>query len=324
MWVNVLLFILGLVLLVKGGDWFVDGASGIAKRLKISEIIIGATVVAIGTTLPEVMVSATAAFSGNGGIAYGNAIGSVICNTALIAAITITFMPGLVDRKSMILAVSFFFFTATLYALVAVFYQEFTRVFGIILLLVFVAYMVTLIVGAKRNPALIPPEEEEDKPKKELPLFLEIILLIVGAALIAVGAHLLVSNGTVIAEELGVSQAVIALTVVALGTSLPELVTAITALVKGHSSLSIGNVIGANLFNLVLVSGIAMTVNPFTLPAGREIAGINSSLLIDIPVMFAVMLIMTVPPMITGKLKRWQGISLLVIYAAFITFQFVF
>lgn len=323
MWLNVLLFLLGLVLLVKGGDWFVDGASGIAKRIKMSEIIIGATVVSIGTTLPEAMVSATAAFSGNSGIAYGNAIGSIICNTALVAAITITFMPDNVDRKSLVLAVSFFFVTAAFYAVVAIFFQEFTRVVGIILLVIFVAYMITLVFSSKKNPHLLPPEEEE-KPKKELPLFLEIIFLILGAALIVIGANLLVDNGTIIAQEIGISDAVIALTVVALGTSLPELVTAITALVKGHSSLSIGNVIGANLFNLVLVSGLAITISPFALPAGKTIAGINSSLIIDIPVMLSVMLIMTIPPIVTGKTKRWQGILLLLFYAAFIAFQFVF
>ena len=324
MWVSVILFIIGLVLLVKGGDWFVDGASGIAKKMKMSEIVIGATVVSIGTTLPEVMVSATAAFSGNGGIAYGNAIGSIICNTALIAAITITFMPGKVDRKSLILAVAFFFVTAAAYALVAVFYQKFTRIFGVILLSVFVVYIVTLLIRSKKDPQIVAPEEEEDKPQKQHGLLFLIAILVVGAALIALGAHLLVKHGTIIAEGLGVSQAVIALTIVALGTSLPELVTAITSIVKGHSSLSVGNVIGANFFNLVLVSGMAMTVKPFDLPAGRTIAEINSSLLIDLPVMFAVMLLMTLPPMITGKLKRWQGITLLCVYAAFITFQFVF
>ena len=327
MFVAILLFLLGLVMLIKGGDWFVDGASGIAKRLKMSEIIIGATVVSIGTTLPEIMVSATGAVSGHGEIAYGNAIGSVICNTALISALTMAIRPSVVDKHGFTLAAAFFFVAAAFYAVVAVFYQRFSRVVGIILLVIFAAYMAALIFQAKRHPAPAPVEPEKtetEKTKKSMPLWLEIVLLVIGAALIAVGAKLLVDNGTIIAKELGVAESVIALTVVALGTSLPELVTAITALIKGHSALSIGNIIGANLFNVVLVAGISITLSPFALPASKTVAGINSSLVVDIPVMFAVMLVMAIPPMINGKLRRWQGITLLAVYAAFVAFQFAY
>ena len=328
MFVAILLFLLGLIMLIKGGDWFVDGASGIAKRLKMSEIIIGATVVSIGTTLPEVMVSATGAVTGHGEIAYGNALGSIICNTALIAALTMAIRPSVVDKHGFTLAALFFFVAAAFYSLIAVFFQKFTRIVGLILLVIFIAYMTALIVQAKRHPAVAPLEPEpgdgSEKTKKTKPVWLEIVLLIIGAALIAVGAKLLVDNGTIIAKEAGVAESVIALTIVALGTSLPELVTAITALVKGHSALSIGNIVGANLFNIVLVAGLSITLSPFALPASKTIAGVNSSLVVDIPVMFAVMLVMAVPPMINGKLKRWQGISLLAIYAAFVAFQFVY
>ena len=129
-------------------------------------------------------------------------------------------------------------------------------------------------------------------------------------------------NGTLIASALGVPESVIALTFVALGTSLPELVTAITSLAKGHSALSLGNVIGANLFNLVLVSGLATALAPFSIPAGKMIAGMNASLVVDIPVMFAVMALLTLPALRRGRLFRWQGVTLLCIYAAFCLFQF--
>lgn len=141
--------------------------------------------------------------------------------------------------------------------------------------------------------------------------------------LIAIGADLLVNNGTLIAQGLGVPEAVIALTFVALGTSLPELVTAVTALVKGHSDLSLGNVIGANLFNLVLVSGVSSALSPFQIPVSRTIAGMNASLVVDIPMMLLVMLIMCIPAMCKEKLYRAQGILLLCIYAGFCVFQFV-
>ena len=329
----VLLFILGLLCLIKGGDWFVDGASGIAKRFEISEILIGATVVSIGTTLPEVMVSATGAIEGHGDIAYGNALGSIICNTALISALTMAIRPSAVDKRGFSIATAFFFGAAAIYTVFAVTLKDFPRYLGIILLAIFAVYMTILIVQAKRHPEIEPLKATEDdnanndgqaKPEKERKLWLEILLLVIGAALIAVGAKLLVDNGTELARIMGVSEAVIALTFVALGTSLPELVTAVTALIKGHSALSIGNIIGANLFNIVLVMGVAVTLSPFSLPDSSMLFGINSSLLIDVPLMIAVMLIMAIPPLITGKLKRWQGITLLILYAAFITFKFVY
>ena len=150
-----------------------------------------------------------------------------------------------------------------------------------------------------------------------------LLLLAIGAVVIAVGANLLVNNGTFIAETLGVPKSVIALTFVALGTSLPELVTAITSLVKGHGSLSLGNVIGANLFNLVLVCGTSVTLKPFSIPQEATFLGINSSLILDLPLMFLVMLLMTVPALIRGRLYRIQGILLLIIYFAFCGIQFM-
>lgn len=166
-------------------------------------------------------------------------------------------------------------------------------------------------------------EEEDEGEKKEKPLWQELLLLVIGAAVIAVGADLLVDHGTIIAKELGVPETVIALTFVALGTSLPELVTTITSLKKGHASLGIGNVIGANIFNLVLVSGASVALAPFTVPVGNMIFGINSSLVLDIPLMVTVMLLLTIPALASKKLGRWQGITLLCIYAAFCVLQFV-
>lgn len=376
MFVYILLFCVGLVLLIKGGDWFVDGATAIAHRFRIPEIIIGATVVAIGTTLPEVMVSATGAVTGHGEIAYGNAIGSIICNTALVSAITMALRPGKIDKRSLKTPVIFFFVSAVFYTCVAYFAGEFARWVGIILLCVFIAYMVLTVLSvvkqkksekaaflettdARESNALAPIiiwlavillggalvtflsdevtgivllcvaviyaviELINQKTSNKSSVIKEITFLVVGAVIIAIGADLLVDYGTLIAESIGVPETVIALTFVALGTSLPELVTAITSLAKGHGALSLGNVIGANLFNLVLVSGVAITLSPFSVPMSSTLFGINTSLVIDIPVMLGVMAIMVIPPLIKGKLSRWQGISLLCIYAAFCVLQFV-
>ena len=318
MFVPVLLFIVGLLFLIKGGDWFVDGASALARRFHLPELLIGATVVSIGTTLPEVMVSTMSAVSGHGEIAYGNAIGSVICNAALIAAITIAVRPGKVDPKTLKTPVLFFFAAAAIYCIAAYGFGKFTRPMGILMLTMFVAYMVVNVMQMKNSPTEVQTAEEE-----LMPLPKTLILLVVGAVAIAIGANLLVDNGTLIAQSLGVPESVIALTFVALGTSLPELVTAITSLIKGHSDLSVGNVVGANVFNLVLVSGVSVTLAPFTIPQSNTLFGINSSLVLDLPVMLLVMLIMTMPALAKGRMNRAQGIILLAIYAAFCVIQFV-
>ena len=387
MWINILLFAVGLVMLIKGGDWFVDGAAGIARRFHLPELLIGATVVSIGTTLPEVMVSAQGAMAGSGSMAYGNAIGSIICNTALIAALTITIKPAKTERKALVLPITFFFASAAFYVFVAYFFGEFARWVGIVLLCIFVDYMISVVIQMKKGPAneidgivdeskvQDTAEEEEVKEfslirllieaavvlvgggimiyrggifrwiglamivvffvyadislirkisnKPPLAMLNEIFYMIIGAAVIAGGANMLVDSGTAIASDFGVPETVIALTFVALGTSLPELVTAITSLVKGHGALSLGNIIGANLFNLVLVSGVATTISPFAVPAESQIMGLPASFVLDIPVMLGVMLLLTVPTLIGKKLYRAQGIALLCIYAAFCTLQFV-
>ena len=165
MLIPVLLFIVGLLCLIKGGDWFVDGATGIARRFHVPELLIGATVVSIGTTLPEVMVSTTSAFTGHGEIAYGNAIGSIICNASLIAAITIAVKPGKVDPKSLRTPVLFFFVAAAFYAGVAYTTGYFSRPVGLILLAMFVAYIICNVMAMKNAPA---PEEEEEPEEQTI------------------------------------------------------------------------------------------------------------------------------------------------------------
>ena len=322
MFLSVILFAIGLVLLIYGGDWFVDGATGIAKRFRLPDIVVGATVVSIGTTLPEVMVSTTGALQGSGAMAYGNAIGSIICNTALIAAISITCNPGPVNVQSMKTPAVFFYLASAIYCLAAYGMGTFPRWLGFIMLAVFAVYMFLTVRNGLRNPDAAAEEAEEAKEKA---LWQELLLLVGGAAIIAVGADLLVEHGQIIAIELGVPETVVALLFVALGTSLPELVTTITSLRKGRASLGVGNVIGANVFNLVLVSGVAVSLAPFDVPVENTLlnTGLNLSLVFDIPVMLVVMSLMIFPALMNRKLSRWQGLTLLGIYAAFVVLQFV-
>ena len=320
---SLVLFAVGVVLLIKGGDWFVDSAVGIAKRFRVPEIIIGATVVSIGTTLPEVMVSVTAAVNHNGAIAYGNAIGSIICNTALIAALTIAIRPAPVEKKTLGAPVLFFFASVVIYMIAAYIFGRFDRWLGIVMLLVFVAYMSITIYKGFKNPvaALGGEEEQAEAEEKSSSLVKNVIVLIISAALIAVGADMLEGSSVSLATMAGIPTEVVGVTIVALCTSLPELVTAVTALLKGHGALSLGNIIGANIFNLVLVSGAAVTISPFAIPEGSKLLGYNSSQILEIPLMVAVMALMTLPALFKGKLRRWQGLTLLVIYAAFVVLQ---
>ena len=313
MFITVLLFLFGLALLIKGGDWFVDAASSLAHRFHMPELLIGATVVSLGTTLPEVMVSAQGAMVGSGSIAFGNAVGSVICNTSLIAAITLVVNPAKADRKTLILPSAAFFIAAAFYCFNAYVFGGFSRLSGVILLAMFALYMVLTVLQMKRTPT--DPQTNSETPEGSLGR--DVLMLVVGAVVIAIGANLLVDNAKIIAAALSVPESVIALTLVALGTSLPELVTAITSLIKGCGALSLGNIIGANLFNLVLVSGTAITINPFDLTSASA-----TSLTVDIPLMLVVMLIMTLPALIRQKLSRWQGVVLLCAYVAYCVFQF--
>ena len=313
------LFAVGLVLLIKGGDWFVDSATGIAKRFRVPEIIIGATVVSIGTTLPEVMVSATAAVNKNGAIAYGNAIGSIICNTALIAAITIAIRPAPVNRKAITMPVLFFFVSAAIYLVAAYVFQSFDQWLGIVMLCVFALYMTLTIRQGFKNP--VAAEEHEEESSEGGSLLTDVLVLAASAGLIAIGADMLEGSSVSLAGMAGIPTEVVGVTIVALCTSLPELVTAITALAKGHGALSLGNIIGANIFNLVLVSGVAVTISPFPVPEGSQILGQNASLVMELPLMVGVMALMTLPALLKKKLFRWQGGVLLGIYAAFVVTQ---
>ncbi len=311
----VLLFCLGLILLIKGGDWFVDGAQSIAHRFHMPELLIGATVVSIGTTLPEVMVSAQGAMLGNGAIAFGNAVGSIICNTSLIAAITLVVNPAPVNRKTFLLPTAAFFIAAAYYCFNAYAYGAFSLHSGFTLLAMFLVYMAVTVIQMKRSPEPAPAGGTE---VTNTPLYTDLVKLVGGALVIAVGARLLVDNATILATALGVPESVIALTLVALGTSLPELVTAITSLIKGHGALSLGNIIGANLFNLVLVSGVATVINPFDLSSASA-----TSMVVDIPLMLVVMLLLTVPAVVKQRLYRWQGVVLLLTYAGYCAFLFL-
>lgn len=302
------LFVVGFVLIILGGDRFVDASVAISKRFGIPQVVIGATIVSLGTTLPEVLVSTTAAFQGQGDMAVGNAFGSIVCNTLLIAAIPQLVNPSTGIKRSDIGWRGIMFF-ATYLVVMAVGWMtgSLNRFMGIALLAVFVfyAYMSMKSAGG---------DEEEETSGEGDSLVKSVVTIVVAAAMLFVGAQLLVNCGTVIATRVGVPQGVIAVTFVALGTSLPELVTSVTALLKGHQDVSLGNIIGANTLNLLLVLGI---------PAA--ITGINitdNAFYLASPFGLGAMLIFLLPFLLKGRGYKWQGALMLALYVVYTVLSF--
>ena len=297
----VILFIIGIFFIVKGGDVFVDAATWIAEATGIPKFVIGATIVSFATTLPELLVSAIAAMQGKNDMAIGNAIGSVTANVGLIMSISILCMPALVKRKEvafkgilMICAVAaLFVFTQNLSLSL---WQSF------VLIAIFAVFMVENIITGKSS---IIDEDGDGKPDVDGKVLLKnIAKFVIGAAGIVVGADLLVDNGTVIAKSVGVSEAIIGVTIIAVGTSLPELVTTVTAIVKKQSELSIGNIIGANIICGFITGG--------SLPVGKQ------SAYFDIAICMLVIVIAIIPTIIFKKLSRWQVALMICIYIAYV------
>lgn len=307
----IVFFIVGLLLIMFGGDRFVDASILISEKLGIPKIIVGATIVSLGTTLPEILTSTTAAFAGKGDMAIGNAFGSIVCNTALIAAVTQMCKPSKDVETSSIGWRSILFFSVyVLVSTVGLLTGKVPRWIGVILLLGFCVYAY-LSIKLSGNE-----ESSEEDEEVEGSVFGAIITMIVCAALLFLGSKLLVNNGTVLAVKAGVSDAVIGVTFVALGTSLPELVTAISALVKGYADVSLGNIIGANTLNLLLVVGIPATIQ------GLKIEDMNSFYL-TAPTGLIVMLLLILPFLFKKRGYRLQGLTLILVYVAITILQFV-
>lgn len=319
---SLLLLVLGFVLLVKGADRFVDGASDIAGRLGISQLVIGLTIVAMGTSAPEAAVSITAAVKGNADITIGNIVGSNILNILIILGLSSVVAPLAVSTHTLFRDIPFMIAITMLLLFQGsggnVGFGE-----GTVLALLFLGYTGCLLWMSKKeslqNGGLAPEQKGTARKGR---LWQPLLNTLAGLAMIVLGSQLAVDAATDLARLFGMSERFIGLTIVALGTSLPELVTALTALVKGHGSLSLGNVVGANLLNLVLVCGASMTLAPFRLPQSAVLFGRNAALVLELPVMVLVMLLLTVPALKKGRLYRGQGILMLLVYGLFCAVQF--
>lgn len=350
----ILYLLVGLVLLIKGGDWFVDGAVWFAEKFKIPKLVIGATIVSIATTMPEFLVSIFAAIEGAQGaagssgavdMATGNAIGSVICNCGLILSLSMLLRPINVDKKSIIIKPSILLFAIVLFWIFSIDRNLYVWE-AVLMLLVLVGFFLENVLEAKADMkvqaqmavgtsipvAQVPSEEtkeseehgkkepvSEAKPKKKgAELWKNIGLFIIGIAAIVVGAQLLVDNATELAVEMGVSNKIIAVTIVAIGTSLPELITAIVSIVKKQSDLSVGNIIGANIIDQTLILPVCSFIY------GKALPVFDSTMYLDLPFALAITLVATVPSMFTKKLSRWQGAVGLCLYISYLTLYFIY
>lgn len=308
----VALFILGLILICLGGDRLVDAAVAIAKKLKIPEIVVGATIVSLGTTLPEILVSTISAFQGSADISAGNAFGSIICNTALIAGLTQLISPAKkVTRSSISWRAAVFFAIMLALIVVGLLTGRFNQLTGVVLLLCFCGYACANIKFPGGDD-----DEEEKKEEKQGSLIKEFVTLAVCAVLLYFGAKLLVDNGIILARDyMHVPERVIAVTFIALGTSLPELVTSIVSIIKGYGNVGLGNIVGANILNLVLVMGIPAAV------AGIQLS--PATIRIDAVLGIVVMAVLTLPIIIKQRSYRVQGGALLAIYLCYVVASFV-
>ena len=305
---TLLLLALGIALIVKGGDVFVDAASWIAEVSGIPKFIIGATVVSVATTLPELLVSVFAAAEGKVDMSIGNAVGSVTANLGLIMALALLFMPMVIRRKDY--SVKFGLMIGA--ALMIVIFGRggsFGLLPSILLLLVFVINVVENIVSARRGMSEGSDAEKPARDKKTV--IINILKFVLGAAAIVWGADLLVDNGSALALLMGVPERVISVTLIAIGTSLPELVTTVTSIVKKQGSLSVGNIIGANIIDLALIMPVCTLVSGGALPVTAQIASV------DLPACLIIGAVAVVPTLIFKKFSRWQGALLLVLYIAY-------
>lgn len=304
-----LLFAAGLVFIIKGGDWFVDAATWIAEAFGIPKFIVGATVVSFATTLPEMLVSVFAALEGNVDIAVGNAVGSVTANTGLIMCLSLVCMPCLMTRKQ------FGFKASLLLATIAVLFA-FTRngqlsvAQSAVILLFFAAFLTENLMAGKREHGT---ENAENRPQMTgKALARNLLGFVLGAATIVLGAQLLIDNGSALAKMIGVPDSIIAATMIAIGTSLPELVTAVTSLIKKQSSMSVGNVIGANVIDTTLILAVCSFVYGGKLPVSAQ------NIYLDFPVAIVVTLIAIIPTIVCRRFQRWQGVLMLAVYVAYL------
>ena len=303
--IQFVLLIVGFVFLIKGSDFFVDGASSIASLLKIPTIIVGLTIVALGTSAPEAAVSITSSLTGSNALAVSNVIGSNMFNILMVIGIAALLGELVMEKQVLEKDLPFLVGITLLWAVFIVIGWDITNIEGIILLAIMVAYIAYLVYSTKKSGGAT----EVEKPKYSLPY--SIIFILVGLAGIVIGGDLVVDSASAIAMAFGMSETLVGLTIVAIGTSLPELVTSLTALRKGENQMVIGNVIGSNIFNILFVLGASSAISAIPL---------NSGMLIDVILMIFVTVLCFIFGKTQEKKKKKEGAILVILFIAYMAF----
>ena len=322
LFLNILILIVGFAALVKGADFFVDGSSALARTFKVPGVIIGLTIVALGTSAPELAVSTSAAIQGANEIALSNVVGSNIFNLLMVLGVCAIIRPIPIEKAILkrdfplsiivtaalfgVLAIPLFTGKAQWTAPVSTVVSEVSRPIGIGLLVIFAAYMAFLIYVSRKNPT-------EEDVTENIPVWKSLLLILIGLACIVIGGQLVVENAKNIAAAFGMSETLIGLTVVALGTSLPELVTSIVAARKGEHGMAVGNVVGSNIFNLMFILGISSTIHP---------VAVNLASVTDLAILVVVSAVVFIFSL-TKKINRIEGAVMVLMYICTMVYAIV-
>lgn len=307
----ILILLVGFVLLIKGADFFVEGASSIAKTLKVPAIVIGLTVVAMGTSLPELAVSVTASISNNNALAVSNVVGSNMFNLMVVLGASALMNPIIVGKDTIKKDYPFSVLCAILLLVLGFVGMELGQVDGVILLVIFVGFIVYQVRTALKSRSAQEESTEDDEEYKELPMWQSLLFVIGGAVAIKFGGDFVVDSAVSIAAALGMSQTLIGLTIVATGTSLPELATSVVAARKGELDMAVGNVVGSNVFNILMILGVAASLS--------EITFLQENV-IDIVILLVFSLITWVLCWTKGKLEKKEGIFMVALYVIYVVY----
>ena len=315
----IVLIVLGFVLLIKGADFLVEGASNIAKKFHIPEIIIGLTIVSIGTSMPELFVSITSAIDGYPDMAVGNIVGSNIANLLLILGMSSIIRAIKFKRETRLIEIPMCLGVSLLFVLLCNLGHDITRVDAGILIVLFVLFIVYTIIMAKKGEDFDKEDDDEivvDRTKSSKSTIKDIVFLILGAVLLKIGGDLTVDNAVEVAKHFGLSEKLISVTILAVGTSLPELVTSVSAAFKGKSDIAIGNILGSNIFNMLLIIGVSAMIKPIVY---------NMSYNLDMVFLIGGTLVLSLFPIIPpkNKMSRGNGLVYVLIYAGYLVSLFV-
>lgn len=309
---NIVLIIVGFILLVKGADFLVEGSKNIAKKLKISEMIVGLTIVSIGTSMPELFVSVTSALNGSSDLSLGNVIGSNLCNLLLILGISAVIRPVIFKKETKMFDIPICIFATVLFIVLCNIDNNLSLIDGIILIFFFLCFLVYIIILGKKQSSLA-NEPQEDL--KKINVFKNIAFIALGIVGLKFGGDFVVDNSIEIAKILSISEKIIGLTIVAIGTSLPELITSVTASMKGSSDIAIGNIIGSNIFNILLIAGASAVISPMNFDTAYNI---------QLIILTVSTIVLSVFPYTDKKdeMTMSNGITYIMIYALYMVLLF--